>query len=323
MASLLTLPELTAKLLAHLRQELESPRLSYAEAPAVIRDRPSLVCSLSLTNGPPSASGPLIVRVFPRSRGRYISRLRAIHDTLREAGFPAPAVVLASDGGGPVDRPFLLLERVPGRTALDTPARLSEILRLPDIIANVQERLHGLDSQGFAASMVRRGISRRHLSVERALKRVTRWTEKKSLDYLIPGVRWLQDHLPPQNGPLVVCHGDLHGTNLLLDGSRVSAVIDWESALIADPMFDVANSMWTLVPSRRAWPAPPPVRMVVRRLVRARYLRAYGRVRPVRQDDVKAYCALRVMLRLVRTTNARELADSFHGLTGVRLQLPA
>lgn len=290
----------------------------------MIRDRPSLVCSVSLTNGPSSASGPLIVRVFPRSRnGRFVPRVQAIHETLREAGFPAPAVVLASDGGGPMDRPFLLLERVPGRTAFDTPARLSEILRLPDLITNVQERLHELDSQRFAASMVRRGINRRHLSVERILTRVARQTEKKSLDYLVPGIRWLQDHFPPQNGSLVVCHGDLHGTNLLLDGSRVSAVIDWEGALIADPMLDVANSMWTLVPSRRAWPAPPPVRAVVRRLVRARYLRAYGRLRPVRQDDVKFYCALRIMLRLIRGTNARELADAFHGLTGVRLQLPA
>ena len=37
----------------------------------------------------------------------------------------------------------------------------------------------------------------------------------------------------------VVCHGDLHPFNLLVDGDRVM-LIDWTNSRIADPTFDLA-----------------------------------------------------------------------------------
>lgn len=36
-------------------------------------------------------------------------------------------------------------------------------------------------------------------------------------------------------------HGDFGSNNVLVDGNRVSAVIDWSEALIGDPLYDVAN----------------------------------------------------------------------------------
>jgi hygromycin-B 4-O-kinase len=35
-------------------------------------------------------------------------------------------------------------------------------------------------------------------------------------------------------------HGDFGGNNLLVDGGRVTGVLDWEAAMIGDPLFDVA-----------------------------------------------------------------------------------
>ncbi|MHA3772185.1 phosphotransferase family protein [Verrucomicrobiota bacterium sgz303538] len=51
---------------------------------------------------------------------------------------------------------------------------------------------------------------------------------------------WIQDHLP--EGPSVVLHGDLLPQNLLLDFTDTGevAVIDWESAQIGDPAYDLA-----------------------------------------------------------------------------------
>ena len=37
-----------------------------------------------------------------------------------------------------------------------------------------------------------------------------------------------------------VLHGDLTAGNVLIEGTRVSAVIDWGNSLVGDPLYDVA-----------------------------------------------------------------------------------
>ena len=44
-------------------------------------------------------------------------------------------------------------------------------------------------------------------------------------------------------------HGDLDARNLLVDGSRLSAVIDWGCLGVGDPACDVAVA-WKLLPAR-------------------------------------------------------------------------
>jgi hygromycin-B 4-O-kinase len=39
-------------------------------------------------------------------------------------------------------------------------------------------------------------------------------------------------------------HGDFGSNNVLTDGSRVTAVIDWSEALLGDPLYDVANILF-------------------------------------------------------------------------------
>ena len=56
--------------------------------------------------------------------------------------------------------------------------------------------------------------------------------------YLTDGGEGLLDTEPPMSAP-VVCHGDLHPLNLLVDGDRVM-LIDWTNSRIAEPTFDLA-----------------------------------------------------------------------------------
>jgi hygromycin-B 4-O-kinase len=46
---------------------------------------------------------------------------------------------------------------------------------------------------------------------------------------------------PAVEPPRGLVHGDLGGANLIVDGARVTAVIDWDRALIGDPAYDAAN----------------------------------------------------------------------------------
>ncbi|HEV2132374.1 MAG TPA: phosphotransferase family protein [Longimicrobiaceae bacterium] len=60
------------------------------------------------------------------------------------------------------------------------------------------------------------------------------------------GLRWLREHLPRGNDP-VVCHGDFRIGNLMVDAQGLVGVLDWEFAHLGDPVEDLA---WPLV---RSW----------------------------------------------------------------------
>jgi aminoglycoside phosphotransferase (APT) family kinase protein len=53
---------------------------------------------------------------------------------------------------------------------------------------------------------------------------------------------------PPWPGPPLWIHGDLHPGNLLVEGGRLSAVIDFGDLAAGDPATDLAV-MWMLLPS--------------------------------------------------------------------------
>jgi len=53
------------------------------------------------------------------------------------------------------------------------------------------------------------------------------------------GLKWLEDNCPPQVEP-VLNHGDYRMGNLLVEGSRLTGVLDWEIAHFGDPHEDLA-----------------------------------------------------------------------------------
>jgi aminoglycoside phosphotransferase (APT) family kinase protein len=53
------------------------------------------------------------------------------------------------------------------------------------------------------------------------------------------GLRWLEDNCPPEVDP-VLNHGDYRMGNLLVEGSRLTGVLDWEIAHFGDPHEDLA-----------------------------------------------------------------------------------
>jgi aminoglycoside phosphotransferase (APT) family kinase protein len=53
------------------------------------------------------------------------------------------------------------------------------------------------------------------------------------------GLRWLDTHLPPP-ARWVLCHHDFRTGNYLLDGARLSGILDWEFAGWGDPHEDIA-----------------------------------------------------------------------------------
>jgi len=87
---------------------------------------------------------------------------------------------------------------------------------------------------------------------------------------------WLADHFPPA-GPTVIGHGDLHPLNLLVDGEHWT-LLDWTSALVADPAYDRAFTTLMLRHPPLAAPAPlRPVLASVGAVLARRFTTAYQR----------------------------------------------
>jgi aminoglycoside phosphotransferase (APT) family kinase protein len=96
---------------------------------------------------------------------------------------------------------------------------------------------------------------------------------------LTAAAQWLADH-PPPAAPEVICHGDLHPFNVLVDGASFT-VLDWSAAILAPRAYDVAFTSLLLAEPPLAVPRAmrPAVRGVGGWLASrfaARYQRAAG-----------------------------------------------
>jgi aminoglycoside phosphotransferase (APT) family kinase protein len=67
------------------------------------------------------------------------------------------------------------------------------------------------------------------------------YAEARRDDALIAfALNWLEKNAPASSLPPVLVHGDAGAGNFLIDGDRLSAMIDWELAHFGDPMEDLA-----------------------------------------------------------------------------------
>lgn len=64
---------------------------------------------------------------------------------------------------------------------------------------------------------------------------------------LADAIGWLRNHTPATDEVTLV-HGDYRTGNLVFENDNIAAILDWEFALLGDPMRDIA---WVLSPSNR------------------------------------------------------------------------
>lgn len=335
-----------ARLLEYLSAALDGARLGLAEPPAAVSGGfDTEIYTFRLVGAPPALAGPLILRVLGKHNDpRRALREQAIQNALAAQGYPAPRAPLASADPGILGGGFLVMERLPGRTLFE-----SRRLGMAGMVVRAQRRLHALDPTPVrdAVEAAVPGGSR-ELTVEGHLAQIEARIVRGALLGLVPAIGWLRAHVPASTGPSVVCHGDFHPLNILVDRSRqLTGVLDWPNALFAERACDVASSLVILrhapidamgVPRHLRWLARAALLALARR-----FMKGHRRAEPLDKGALRYYEAMACMRQLIRVAENRvaaarngavlnpldassfgeRLARRFDRLTGVPPALPA
>ncbi len=196
---------------------------------------------------------PLILRTDPD--GGLIDTDRAVEFAvlrgLQSSGLPIPVARWLDADGRALGRPSLIMRRLPGvcdYRVLRNPARsLNERVGLARAFCELLAAVHAVDwrSLGLGATLTDPGphaarTELDHWAAVLAQDQLEPWPE---LEYAIAVLR----ERAPSSTRTVLVHADYKPGNILLEGNRVSALLDWELAHLGDPLEDLG---WVTQPLR-------------------------------------------------------------------------
>lgn len=185
--------------------------------------------------GPGGATRRLVLREYgaadlrrdPQIAEHEFRLLRALH----AAGMPVPAPAAFDQSSALLPSPWLAIEYVDGAAELAPEQRAAATPQLAAALA----RLHRLDPAelglGFlprAAELVARALARPPAEPDDSLG-------ERQIRAALAG--WP----PAERSRPALLHGDYWPGNVLWRAGRLAAMIDWEDAMLGDPLADLAN----------------------------------------------------------------------------------
>lgn len=167
---------------------------------------------------------------------------------LESTDVPAPKPFFFEDDPAILGSTFLVMDKVPGecpnpwgRQGRAYYAEAAARGTLPDSFTDTLVALHSVDWR--AAGLDFLGVPQPGDDFVRS--ELAKWRDLiaatgQDLDpILVDLLGWLDANAPDVDRHVLV-HGAYRTGNLLIDDDRVSAVLDWETQVIGDPMYDVA-----------------------------------------------------------------------------------
>ena len=234
---------LAGRLLCVLRTLTGAPHLEYVDTPTRLTGGfwAELV-AFELRDAPAGWDGPLVARVMPEPL--LARKETVVQAAVALAGVPTPLVRGAGDPELGLGRAFMVMDRadgVPLLAGLDSAAGLigapRRLWRMPELLAGAMAKLHSVDPSGVRVELAAlEGVAR---TVPEMLEHIEAWTTVTGRDDLVAASRWLIAN-PVDAGEGVICHGDLHPFNMLIDEHGRVTVLDWSTTVLAPRALDVA-----------------------------------------------------------------------------------
>jgi hygromycin-B 7''-O-kinase len=146
---------------------------------------------------------------------------------------PVPEIVYTTPG-------VLLMTRLPGQPARFTDDDSVEISRQ---LGRLLRELHAVtfDAFGYIETRVTSPVA---TNTEYMRRRVDRKVQSGPADLRDALKHYFGERDAAFDGceTAVLCHNDAHDANVLVENGRITGIVDWENAVAADPIFDLAKA---------------------------------------------------------------------------------
>lgn len=200
-----------------------------------------------------TAEGEYVLRKKPPGtllpRAHDVEREHRVMSALRDTDVPVPRMRLMSNDESVIGTAFFIMDYVPGRIFHDpalptcSPAQRAAIY---EDLARVLAALHGVDwrAAGLEGFGRPEGYLQRQVALWTRQWQGARVEDMPTMDML---AQWLPEHLPSDDEPACIAHGDYRLGNVLIHPSepRIVAVLDWELATIGHPLADLGYTCLT------------------------------------------------------------------------------
>ena len=316
-----TIQGIDDKLISYLRLKLQDHRLTYSTKPAPVEcGYDTAIYRFQLEGASDELTEPLILRVFTGSSPNRAAFESLVQGVVSDVGYPAPRVYFTCTDDAVLGAGFLVMELMPGRPMTDLPEEV-----MPGMLVEAHLHLHSIKTDTIRAAFESSGLSSSSLTFDSHFQWLKERVEGREYGWLHDGVKWLERNRPGEPERLVICHGDFHPLNLLVEDGRVSGVLDWSGFLLWEKAYDVGTTAFL---GQVAAPTLMP-EIDWSRLVR-RYLEHYTSrtaLEPERVDYYSAFSCLRSMFEGVEGHMAwnhpevrERLTDYFQEKTGVAIR---
>jgi len=194
-----------------------------------------------------TAGGEYVLRKKPPGkllpRAHEVEREYRVMAALAQTDVPVPRMRLLCQDETILGTPFFVMDHVEGRVFPDRVMREGAAAHRAAVyedLARVLAALHRVDWRAVGLEGFGRpeGYMQRQVALWTRQWQAARMEDMPAMDLL---AEWLPDHLPPDDEPACIAHGDYRLGNVLLHPTepRVVAVLDWELATIGNPLADL------------------------------------------------------------------------------------
>lgn len=302
----LNIDTVAKEVLRVLSNGFQIPDLGYAEHPnRLMGGFDTLIYAFRISGGSKDLTGPKVVRVFAENKdGNQVVREATFQNAVANSGLPVPKVMYIEGKAKIGSRPFIVMDRAPGRSMMDL---LTENMRAAPrflvLLAQTHTELHSVSVEEIRHYLEEFGISSEGFSIEGDFGQIERYISDPRFSHIEPGFAWIKENLPEQRNHLSICHGDFHPGNLIVESGEVTGILDWPGARIAEAELDIATTLLLMEVLAPLLAEDSPSEVF--KTLAGGYLQAYTVHRAIDSDRLNYYKAFRALKAFVRGTAGR------------------
>ncbi len=194
-----------------------------------------------------AAGGEYVMRKKPPGkllpRAHEVEREHRVMSALAGSDVPVPRMRLLCQDESVIGTAFFVMDYVPGRifhdpglrdlTSADRATIYEDLARVLAALHRVDWRAAGLEGFGRPE-----GYMQRQVALWTRQWQAARVEDMPTMELL---AQWLPEHLPTDDEPASIAHGDYRLGNVLIHPTepRIVAVLDWELSTIGHPLADL------------------------------------------------------------------------------------